>query len=242
MQTSDAGIALIQEFEGIRLTAYLCPAKVWTIGYGHTSAAGSPKVTPGMKISRAKATEILKSDLAVFERGVSGLVKVELEQNQFDVLVSFAFNCGLGALRKSTLLKRVNAGRLDAVPAELMKWTKGGGKVLPGLVRRRRAEAEMWRSLAEPASAEEGRTSPDTPEASKKITKSKEANAAVVAGGAGAVAAAQEVIPIFQQAGSIASAFSEAIGRPAVIAFIVIAIAAVGIWYWRKQRLDEEAA
>ena len=242
MQTSDAGIALIQEFEGMRLTAYLCPAKVWTIGYGHTSAAGAPTVTPGMKITRAKATEILKSDLAVFERGVADLVKVDLAQNQFDVLVSFAFNCGLGALRKSTLLKRVNAGRFDAVPAELMKWTKGGGKVLPGLVRRRRAKAEMWRSLAEPASAEEGRTSPDTPEASKKITKSKEANAAVVAGGAGAVAAAQEVIPIFQQAGSIASAFSEAIGRPAVIAFIIIAIAAAGVWYWRKQRLDEEAA
>lgn len=242
MQTSDAGIALIQEFEGMRLTAYLCPAKVWTIGYGHTSAAGEPTVTPGMKITRAKATEILKSDLAAFERGVSGLVKVDLTQSQFDVLVSFAFNCGLGALQKSTLLKRVNAGRFDAVPAELMKWAKGGGKVLPGLVRRRRAEAEMWRSLAEPASAEEGRTSPDTPEASKKITKSKEANAAVVAGGAGAIAAVQEVIPIFQQAGSIISALSEAIGRPTVIAFIVIVVAAAGIWYWRKQRLDEEGA
>ncbi|KPL27420.1 MAG: hypothetical protein AMJ72_08945, partial [Acidithiobacillales bacterium SM1_46] len=232
----------IQEFEGMRLTAYLCPAKVWTIGYGHTSAAGAPTVTPGMKITRAKATEILKSDLAVFERGVGNLVKVDLSQNQFDVLVSFAFNCGLGALGKSTLLKRVNAGRFDAVPAELMKWTKGGGKVLPGLVRRRRAEAEMWRGLPNPESEEEGRTSPDTPEASKKITKSKEANAAVVAGGAGAVAAAQQVIPVLQQANGVVSGLSEALGKPAVIAFIVIVVAAAGIWYWRKQRLDEEAS
>jgi lysozyme len=242
METSDAGVALIQEFEGMRLEAYLCPAKVWTIGYGHTSAAGAPTVTPGMKITRAKATEILKSDLAVFEQGVDGLVKVELSQNQFDVLVSFAFNCGLGAFGKSTLLKRINAGRFYEVPAELMKWTKGGGKVLPGLVRRRRAECEMWRSLEAPADAEEGRMSPDTPEASKKITKSKEANAAVVAGGAGAVAAAQEVIPVLQQANGFVSGLSEALGKPAVIAFIVIAVAAAGIWYWRKQRLDEEAS
>jgi len=242
MKTSDAGVALIQEFEGLRLTAYLCPAKVWTIGYGHTSSAGEPSVVPGMKITRPKATQILKSDLDKFERGVEGLVKVELEQNQFDVLVSFAFNCGLGALKKSTLLKRVNAGRFDAVPAELMKWTRGGGKVLPGLVRRRRAECEMWRSLDAPADEEEGRVSPDTPEASKKITKSKEANAAVVAGGAGAVAAIQEVIPTLQQANGVISGLSEALGKPAVIAFIVIAVAAAGIWYWRKQRLDEEAS
>jgi len=108
--------------------------------------------------------------------------------------------------------------------------------------KRRRAEAEMWRGLPNPESEEEGRTSPDTPEASKKITKSKEANAAVVAGGAGAVAAAQQVIPVLQQANGVVSGLSEALGKPAVIAFIVIVVAAAGIWYWRKQRLDEEAS
>jgi len=242
MNTSDAGIALIQEFEGCRLTAYVCPAGVLTIGYGHTSAAGSPAVKKGMRISKQKASDILRSDLHKFESGVASMVKVDLDQNQFDVLVSFAFNCGLGALRKSTLLKRVNAGKFDAVPAELMKWTRGGGKVLPGLVRRRRAEAEMWRGLATDTNPDEGRMSPDTPTPSKKITQSKEAGAAAVAGGAGAIAAAQEVIPAVQQAGGIISGLSEALGRPAVIAFIVVAIAAAGIWYWRKQRLNEEAA
>jgi lysozyme len=241
MKTSEAGLALIQEFEGLRLTAYTCPAGVLTIGYGHTSAAGQPTVTPGMKITKGVAHEILRSDLERFERGVVELLKVEVTRNQFDVLVSFAYNCGLGSLKKSTLLKRVNAKRFDDVPAELMKWTRGGGKVLPGLVRRRRAEAEMWRSMAV-VEEDDSRVTPDTPVAGKKITQSKEANAAVVAGGAGAFAAAQEVIPILQQANGVISGFSEALGKPTVIAFIVIAAAAAGIWFWRKQRLDEEAA
>ena len=183
----------------------------------------------------------MRSDLERFERGVNGLVKVELTKNQFDVLVSFAYNCGLGSLKKSTLLKRVNAKRFDDVPAELMKWTRGGGKVLPGLVRRRRAEAEMWRSMAV-AEEDDSRVTPDMPVAGKKITQSKEANAAVVAGGAGTIAAVQEIIPSLQQANGVLSGLSEALGKPAVIAFIVIAVAAAGIWYWRKQRLDEEAA
>ena len=241
MKTSEAGLRLIKEFEGFRSKAYVCPAGVLTIGYGHTSAAGEPSVVRGMEITNGVAHEILRSDLDRFERGVASLVKVDLDQNQFDVLVSFAFNCGLGNLKKSTLLKRVNAKRFEDVPAELMKWTRGGGKVLPGLVRRRRAEAEMWQRLGA-ESESETRSTPDTPTPSKKITQSKEAGAAAVAGGAGAIAAAQEVIPAVQQAGGIISGLSEALGRPAVIAFIVVAIAAAGIWYWRKQRLDEEAA
>jgi GH24 family phage-related lysozyme (muramidase) len=241
MKTSEAGLRLIKEFEGFRSKAYVCPAGVLTIGYGHTSAAGDPAVVRGMEITNGVAHEILRSDLERFERGVTSLVKVDLDQNQFDVLVSFAFNCGLGNLKKSTLLKRVNAKRFEDVPAELMKWTRGGGKVLPGLVRRRRAEAEMWQRLGA-ESESETRSTPDTPTPSKKITQSKEAGAAAVAGGAGAIAAAQEVIPAVQQAGGIISGLSEALGRPAVIAFIVVAIAAAGIWYWRKQRLNEEAA
>jgi len=241
MKTSEAGLRLIKEFEGFRSKAYVCPAGVLTIGYGHTSAAGEPSVVRGMEITNGVAHEILRSDLDRFERGVASLVKVDLDQNQFDVLVSFAFNCGLGNLKKSTLLKRVNAKRFEDVPAELMKWTKGGGKVLPGLVRRRRAEAEMWRRLGA-ESESEARSTPDMPVASKNIAQSKEAGAAAVAGGAGAIAAAQEVIPAVQQAGGIISGLSEALGRPAVIAFIVVAIAAAGIWYWRKQRLNEEAA
>ena len=133
MKTSDAGLKLIMQFEGLRLKAYRCPAGVWTIGYGHTSAAGAPEVRDGMRISAQEAEAILKRDLAGFEAAVAGMVKTELTQAQFDVLVSFAYNCGVGALKASTLLKRVNAGAFDAVPAELMKWTKAKGRELPGL-------------------------------------------------------------------------------------------------------------
>ena len=241
MMTSEAGIALIQEFEGRRLTAYVCPAGVMTIGYGHTSVAGPPTVEEGMRISKQQALDILRSDLHKFESGVSSIVKVDLTQSQFDVLVSFAFNCGLGALRKSTLLKRVNAGKFDAAPAELMKWTRGGGKVLPGLVRRRRAEVEVWRSL--PGGEPDGsRVQPDQPVASKSIAQSKEANAAVLAGGASAFAAAQEIILVIQNANSALAGVVEALGRPAVFTAIIVTLACVGIWYWRKRRLNEEAA
>ena len=147
MKTSEAGLKLIRQFEGLRLKAYRCPAGIWTIGYGHTTAAGPPEVRENMRISREEAEAILKRDLAQFENAVSSMVKVPLTENQFDTLVSFAFNCGTAALRRSTLLKRVNAGAFDAVPAELMKWTRADGKELPGLVRRRRAEAALWRGL-----------------------------------------------------------------------------------------------
>jgi lysozyme len=147
MITSDKGRALIKAHEGKRLVAYRCPAGVWTIGYGHTSAAGAPEVKPGMRISQIEADAILARDLEAFEKGVRSLVKGPLTQGQFDALVSFTFNVGLGALKRSTLLKRLNAGQHKAVPAELMKWTRAGGRELPGLVRRRRDEAELWRSL-----------------------------------------------------------------------------------------------
>ena len=106
MNTSDAGLKLIRSFEGLRLKAYRCPAGIWTIGYGHTTAAGPPEVREGMRITAAEAEAILKRDLERFEAAVSAMVKVPLTQAQFDVLVSFAFNCGTAALRRSTLLKR----------------------------------------------------------------------------------------------------------------------------------------
>jgi len=241
MKTSDDGVKLIQLYEGLRLTSYLCPAGILTIGYGHTSAAGKPFVEPKMTITKEEAAAILRVDLGRFERGVDSLVKVELTQNQFDVLVSFAFNCGLGALKRSTLLKRVNAERFSDVPAELMKWTRAGGRQLSGLVRRRRAECELWRSLkgAEPDGS---RVMPDLPVPSKPITKSKEANAAVVAGSASVIALANEVVPLAQKAGNVAVTASEALGRPAVLISIVIMLACAGIWYWRKRRLGEEGS
>ena len=146
MKTSDQGIALIKHHEGVRLTAYADPVGVLTIGYGHTSAAGAPQVTRGMKITQAGADAILRQDLAKFEGYVSSAVKVPLNQNEFDALVSFTFNLGPGNLRSSTLLKKLNAGDRAGAADEFLKWTKAGGKTLPGLVKRREAERALFRA------------------------------------------------------------------------------------------------
>jgi len=239
MRMSAAGLATVKEFEGLRLKAYKCPAAVWTIGYGHTSAAGAPEVTPKLEVTKEECEAILKRDMKQYEDGVNKLVKVSLTQGQFDALVDFAYNAGVGALQKSTLLKKVNAGKFDEVPAEFMKWTKGGGKELPGLVRRRRAEVKLWRGLdvKAPVVTSQARLAPDQPQASKSIVQSKEANAAVAAGGLGAVAIAQEVMPMMKEGGDLLGSLS-----PTVMILLVIIAAAGVVWYFRKQRLDEEGS
>ena len=242
MKTSEAGLKLIRQFEGLRLKAYRCPAGIWTIGYGHTSAAGPPEVRGNMRISREQAEAILKQDLAQFESDVSSMVRIPLTENQFDALVSFAFNCGVAALRRSTLLKRVNAGAFEAVPAELMKWTRADGKELPGLVRRRRAESALWRGLPKAVDFQEARTAPEIPQPPKPITRSKEANAAIIAGGAGAIAAAGEAMPVIREGVGIMPVLSDALGRPAFIAALIVIAASVAIWVWRRQRLMEQGA
>lgn len=140
MRTGPEGIALIKAFEGCGLKAYLCPAGVPTIGYGSTG----PHVKLGQTITRAQAELLLKLDLLRFEAAIARLVTVPLNQNQTDALISFAFNVGIGALEKSTLLKKLNDGDYNAVPSQLQRWNKAGGKVLPGLVRRRLAEGELF--------------------------------------------------------------------------------------------------
>ena len=131
----------IKTFEGLCLTATRCAAGVPTIGYGHTG----PEVRIGQKISRAKADEIFSKDIDRFSEGVLRLLPKGIAQRRFDALVSFAFNCGLGALQKSTLLKKVKADPADpAIRAEFMKWVNAGGRKLQGLVRRRAAEADHY--------------------------------------------------------------------------------------------------
>jgi lysozyme len=239
MRMSTTGLAIVKEFEGLRLKAYKCPAAVWTVGYGHTSAAGAPNVTPDLVITKEDAEEILARDMEQYEDGVRKYVKVGLTQGQFDALVDFAYNAGVGALAKSTLLKKVNAGKFDEVPAEFMKWTKGGGKELPGLVRRRRAEVKLWRGMdtEKPVPVDEARAEPDKPKASKSITQSKEANAAVAAGGLGTIAVVQEVMPMVREGGDLLGSLS-----PTILILVVIIAAAAAVWYFRKQRLDEEGA
>lgn len=144
MNISQKGINLIKKFEGLRLDSYLCPANVWTIGYGHTQPVNGKKIARGMKIDEVEAERLLRCDLVKFEDGVNKLVKVPMTQGKFDALVSFAFNLGLGALSTSTLLKKMNAKDYAGAEAEFKRWNQAGGKVLPGLIQRRAAEAAMF--------------------------------------------------------------------------------------------------
>lgn len=146
MNLTQAGVDLVKNFEGLRLKAYRCPAGVWTIGWGHTSAAGPPRVTPDLRISEADAERVLRHDLADVAARIRPLIDVELTPNQFSALVSFAFNVGVGPFRTSSPLRYANAGRFDEVPARLALWIKSKGRVQPGLVRRRREEGELWRA------------------------------------------------------------------------------------------------
>ena len=143
MKTSQAGINLIKSFESLQLTAYVCPAGILTIGYGHTG----PDVVSGQRYSEQQAEAMLKKDLAWAEEAVTRNVKIQLNQSQFDALVSFTYNVGAGALEESTLLKRLNDKEDPylVVKQELPKWCKGDhGSVLQGLVRRRNAEVELF--------------------------------------------------------------------------------------------------
>ncbi|MFT0892967.1 lysozyme [Pseudochelatococcus sp. G4_1912] len=133
-------IGKLKQWEGCRLNAYRDSAGVWTIGYGHTG----PDVKPGMQITQAQADKLLMDDLARFERAVDQGVKVPLTDNQFGTLVSFAFNIGVAAFEKSTLLRKLNAGDYNSVPSELARWVNAGGRRLQGLVNRRAAEAGLW--------------------------------------------------------------------------------------------------
>lgn len=141
MRVGDAGFNLIRDFEGLRVEAYKCPAGVWTIGYGHTG----PDVYKGLRITPERACRLLEQDLEKFETGVAeALGGAPTTQNQFDALVSFAFNCGLGAFRKSAVLRLHRAGRYKLAAAALLLWVKGGGRTLPGLLRRRNAERRLY--------------------------------------------------------------------------------------------------
>ena len=132
---------MIKEFEGCRLQSYPDPASggdPYTVGIGHTG----PEVVPGYEITQAVANQLLRDDLDRFEKGISDQINVPLNQEQFDALVSWAFNCGLGATSDSTLRRRLNAGEdvNKVISEELPRWTSGG---MPGLIRRRNAEVKL---------------------------------------------------------------------------------------------------
>ena len=147
LKTSENGKQFLATWEGVVLKAYPDPGTggaPWTIGVGHTAAAGKPVVVKGMTISRAEAFEILTRDLALFEGYVLQAVKAPISQAQFDALVSLCFNIGPGNFLKSSVLRLLNAGKkLDAGAAFLL-WNKAAGRVMTGLVNRRQAERTLF--------------------------------------------------------------------------------------------------
>lgn len=142
--TGAAGIELVKICEGFKATAYLCPAKIPTIGYGHIGADVTAADVGKKTITEAEADALLRKDLKTAENGVKKCVTVALNQGQFDALVSFVYNLGAGNLQSSTLLKKLNAGDTAGAAEEFHKWRKAGGKVLEGLVKRRAAESAIF--------------------------------------------------------------------------------------------------
>jgi lysozyme len=158
MKVSQKCIEQIKKDEGVRSRPYQCPALLWTIGVGHVIDPNHAKVPLADRkqlpipagwdrvLSADEIDDILRKDLARFEAGVSRLIKVELTQGQFDALVSFSFNVGLGNLQNSTLRMKVNRSDFEGAAEQFLVWTKAGGRVLPGLVKRRTHEKEMFES------------------------------------------------------------------------------------------------
>jgi lysozyme len=139
------GTDLVAGFEGYSDTPYLCPAGVWTIGFGTTRYPGGKRVArEDNPCTKAQAEEWLNHELERSEHYVINSCPVYLNENQRAALASFVYNLGRGAFRASTLRKRISAGRFDDVPHQLSRWNKAGGRILNGLIRRRAAEAELW--------------------------------------------------------------------------------------------------
>ncbi|OYW67157.1 MAG: hypothetical protein B7Z40_08675 [Bosea sp. 12-68-7] len=265
LRTTSAGIAIIKEFEGFRGQAYLCPAGVWTIGYGHTSAAGAPAVVKGQMINRQRAEDILRSDVDRFENAIEGLIeraKVNVVlPHEFDAMVSLAFNIGVGAFSKSTVLKRYLRGDKAGAADAFLAWNKatvnGRKVVLAGLNRRRQAERSLFlgdRKVAEATAAiVEGTEMPrrvNKPVLREPMSKSGTGNTAVATGVAGAGVALEGVTQAVAFASQVKSTATEAAslipGIPDGAALsiglgLVIVIGAGVIWYrrWRRSREDE---
>ena len=176
------GVLQYPEWDGSEVVGTL------TIGYGHTDAAGYPKIKQGLKITKEQADEILGDDLSPCEADVRRLVKVALGQHQFDALVSFDFNCGAGNLAK--LVVKLNQGNYDDIPRHLMQFVSSKGERMQGLVNRRNGEATLWNTPDDPDEAavqEVFSPKGDENDPPKSIAESKTGNSAIALGGGSAV-------------------------------------------------------
>lgn len=143
-KVSRRGLDLLHHFEGFRNEAYLDAVGIWTIGYGNTRWPDGRPVRKGDYVTREEGEELFRAILRTFERGVLDAVEVDLTQHQFDALVAFAYNVGLGAFRSSTLLRLLNSGDYRGAADQFLRWNKAGGRVLAGLTRRRKAERKLF--------------------------------------------------------------------------------------------------
>lgn len=149
MKTSDKGLALLRQFEGFSPKPYQCPAGKWTIGFGSCFYADGSAVQEGdPSMTVAQALDLLRNTLEQYEGEVNRSVKVDLTQGQFDALVDLAYNIGCANFRTSTLLRKLNEGNYGAAAGQFERWNQGGGVVLPGLVKRRAAEAALFMGRA----------------------------------------------------------------------------------------------
>lgn len=214
------GIALIKQWEGLKLDAYKDIGGVWTIGYGHTRTA-----KPNMRITETEAETLLRQDLYTFEMAVIACVHVHLTDNQFAALVSWAYNVGAEAMRKSTLIRKLNDGDYASVPAELAKWTKVKGKTVRGLANRRAAEAGLWARgdyvVSRDTTPDDGLT------AAQAATQTGTGRAAMTVGAAGVAATVAQHSDLLVALG--------ALGPIVGVALIVVA---AGLFVlWRKGKI-----
>lgn len=214
------GIQLIKQWEGCRLQAYKCPAGVWTIGYGHTRT-----VRPDMVITQQQADDLLREDLRVFEKAVDDAVTIDLTDNQFAALVSWTYNIGEGAMRRSTLVRLLNQGHYEAVPGELAKWNKVKGKPVRGLSNRRAAEAGLWARGNFVASRSTVPT--DRITATEAATSTGTGKAAIGVGAAGVISTVAQHSELLAALGTLGP----------VVGVVLIAVA-VGLFVlWRKGKI-----
>lgn len=264
LRTTDAGQGIIKAFEKCELRAYLCPAGKWTIGWGHTVAAGPPSVVANMMINRARAEAIFVADLGRFEAQVNKLIGgVNLTPYQYDAIISFAFNIGAGNFAGSTVLKRMKRGDMKGAAESLLAWNKAtvNGKlvVLNGLVRRRKAEQALFLGDVDLAFsiAQAPLPKPDMasrtlqiakPKLREPITKSVTGNTAAGLGLSGlgvAFEGARQAVGIAGQVKATAAEAAELVpGVPTNSAILVglglvISMGAFVMW-WRRYRRSRE--
>lgn len=184
MIASPRCISLIAEFEGFRERAYKDPVGIWTIGYGFIKG-----VKEGDRMTRAQADLRLQRELSEYEAAVANACTLEPTQNQFDALVCFSWNVGINAMRKSSVIKAHNKGDFNAAARAFGLWNKAGGKVFPGLTRRRAAEAALY---LEPIITETRQAMPQLVDPEKPMTDSTINRASIAAGGTAAIATVAE--------------------------------------------------